>query len=119
MSLVYRNGRPYLHRSVRRAGRVTSEYVASGIDAFLIAALEEHERAERRSELEEIRAERREADDLERALDDLAERARALARDALTAAGYHQHRRGEWRKRRVSSHREAGSGRPDNGRMGG
>ena len=42
-----------------------------------------------------------ELDDLERALDELAERARDLAREALTAAGYHQHHRGEWRKRRV------------------
>ena len=30
MGLVYRNGRPYLYRSVRRGGRVTSEYLASG-----------------------------------------------------------------------------------------
>ena len=27
MGLVYRNGRPYLYRSKRRGGRVTSEYV--------------------------------------------------------------------------------------------
>jgi hypothetical protein len=40
MALVYRNGRPYLYRSVRRGGRVTSEYVAGGIAAQLIAALE-------------------------------------------------------------------------------
>ncbi len=40
MALVYRNGRPYLYRSVRRGGRVTSEYLGRGIDAQLIAALE-------------------------------------------------------------------------------
>src|SRR5262249_314650 len=100
MGLVYRNGRPYLYRSVRRAargaGRVTSEYVASGIDAWLIAALEADDRDNQRSDQEQARAERREADDLERALDEMAERARDLARDALTAAGYHQHHRGEW-----------------------
>ena len=118
MGLVYRNGRPYLYRSVRRAGRVTSQYTASGVDAFLIAALEENERDERRCELEQIRAERREADDLERALDEMAERAGDLARDALTAAGYHQHHRGEWRKRRVPSHREGGTGRSADGRLG-
>ena len=55
---------------------------------------------------EQARSERKELDDLERALDELAERARDLAREALTAAGYHQHHRGEWRKRRVSRHRE-------------
>jgi hypothetical protein len=106
MSLVYRNGRAYLYRSVRRGGRVTSEYVASGIDARLIAALEADGRDWREFDREQVRAERREADDLERALDEMAERARALARDALTAAGYHQHHRGEWRKRRVQRHRE-------------
>src|SRR5690348_4950568 len=110
MGLVYRNGRPYFYRSVRRGGRVTSEYVASGIDAQLIAALEADDRDNRRSDREEARAERWEADDLERALDEMAGRARALARDALTAAGYHQHHRGEWRKRRVSRNREGGTG---------
>ena len=47
MGLVYRNGRPYLYRSVRRAGRVSSEYVGRGEDALLIAALETIERDER------------------------------------------------------------------------
>ena len=115
MGLVYRDGRPYLYRSVRRAGRVTSEYVASGIDAWLIAAVEADDRDNRRCDLEEVRAERRELDALERALDEMAERARALARDALTAAGYHQHDRGEWRKRRVPGHREGEPIRPDHG----
>ena len=95
MGIVYRNGRPYLYRSVRRAGRVTSEFVASGTDALLIAALEADERDGRRCDLERIRAERRGADDLERALDELAGQARAFARDALSAAGYQLHHRGE------------------------
>jgi hypothetical protein len=119
MGLVYRDGRPYLYRSVRRAGRVTSEYVASGIDAQPIAALEADDRDNRRCDLEKVRAERRELDALERALDEIAERARDRARDALTAAGYHQHHRCEWRKRRVSRHREGETGRSDDGRLGG
>jgi hypothetical protein len=101
MAVVYRNGRAYLYRSVRRGGRVTSEYMAGGIDAQLIDALEADEREWKRFDREEVRNERKQADDLERALDELAERARDLARDALTAAGYHLHHRGEWRKRRV------------------
>jgi len=115
MGLVYRHGRPYLYRSIRRGGRVTSEYVASGIDAQLIAALEADERDNRESDIQQAQAERREADELDRALDELADRARALARDALTAAGYHQHDRGEWRKRRVPGHREGEPIRPDHG----
>ena len=105
MALVYRNGRPYLYRSVRRGRRVTSEYVGRGIDAQLIAALEADERDWIRFDREQALSERKQVDDLERALDELVEQARDLARDALTAAGYHQHNRGEWRKRRVSGHR--------------
>jgi hypothetical protein len=113
MALVYRNGRPYLYRSVRRGGRVTSEYEAGGIDAQLIAALETDERDLKRFEQEHARSERKQLDDLERALDELAEHARNLARDALTAAGYHHHNRGEWRKNRCrtsSSRRNPPSG---------
>jgi hypothetical protein len=102
MGLVYRNGRPYLYRSVRRNGRVTSEYLAGGEDAFLIHALESDGRERQSFDRQESRSQRKEIDDLERGLDELAEQARDLARDALSAAGFHQHHRGEWRKRRVS-----------------
>lgn len=101
MGLVYRNGRPYLYKSVRRGGRVTSEYVGSGEDALLINALETIDRDEKDYERHEQRAERKRLDDLERALDEMAVRARDLACEALSAAGYHQHHRGEWRKCRV------------------
>lgn len=47
MALVDRDGRPYLYRSVRRNGRVTSEYRASGEAAVLIHALEAVAREER------------------------------------------------------------------------
>jgi hypothetical protein len=47
MTLVHRNCRAYLYRSLRRGGRVTSEYVGSGIDAPLIADLEADERHKR------------------------------------------------------------------------
>ena len=40
MALVYRGGRPYFNKSVRRGGRVTSEYVASGESAVLISQME-------------------------------------------------------------------------------
>jgi hypothetical protein len=80
--------------------------VAGGIDARLIAGLEADERDWKRFKQEQARIERKQIDDLERALDEMAEQARALAREALNAAGYHQHHRGEWRKHRVAGHRE-------------
>jgi hypothetical protein len=101
MGLVYRNGRPYLYRSIRRGGRVTSEYLGRGGDALLIAALETIERDERDFDRWQARSERKQLDDLERTLDELVGRARDLACEALTAAGFHQHDRGKWRKRRV------------------
>jgi hypothetical protein len=80
--------------------------VAGGIDAQLIAALEADERDWKRFDRARAQTERKLFDDLERALDKMAERARAIAREALAAAGYHQHDRGEWRKSRVARRRE-------------
>jgi hypothetical protein len=119
MCLIYRDGRPYLYRAVRRGGRVTSEYLASGRSALLIAALEADDWDRQSFDRQEARSERRQCDDLERALDELAERARDVAREALSAAGYRQHHRGDWRKRRVSRNREGEPNRTGDGQMGG
>jgi hypothetical protein len=100
MAIVLRNGRPRYQRSVRRDGRVTSEYRGTGAIAEIAALLDAEERAEALKQREAEAAERRELDDLERALDELNRRARALAHEALERAGYHLHRRGTWRRRR-------------------
>ena len=109
MGLVYRKGRPYLYKRVRRGGKVTSEYVASGTAAVLIARLETIERDKR--DYEGWAADRRcrEFDEVDSALDDLCRRTQALAADALTKTGYHRHHRGVWRKRRDDRNREAGA----------
>lgn len=85
MGLVFRNGRPYFYESEREGGRVTSKYRASGQDALLIAALVTDDREWKQFDRARERSERRELDDLEQALDEMAERARDLARDALSA----------------------------------
>jgi hypothetical protein len=100
MAVVYRNGRPYLYKSIRCGGRVTSQYLGRGEDALLIDAIETSDRDQRDYERHQEREERKESNDLERVLDELAERTRTLAGQALISAGYHQHHRGEWRKRR-------------------
>ena len=102
MAVVHRNGRTYIYRSVRQGGKVTSEYGGSGESARLIAQMEAIERDERECDRSREQAERKELDDVEEAVDNLVAQAKALARGALTAAGYHQHHRGKWRKRRVS-----------------
>lgn len=45
-------------------------------------------------------------------LDNMNERTDLVARAALLAAGFHQHKRGEWRRRREQDC-DPGSGRPE------
>lgn len=100
MTLVYRNGIPRLQRSVRRGDRVTTEYLGSGESALLLARLE---RIDRDAQEEGNRAEAEEQDEIEaldRALDELATRARDAAHAELERAGYRRHNRGEWRRSR-------------------
>ena len=118
MGYIRRNGRAYYIRSIRRGGKVTSEYVGTGKLADAVALLDRDFRALirlRRIEIDSDRAERIEADRAERArLRALRERLhgadRIVARhsrrvdgavaSALDALGYHRHHRGDWRKRR-------------------
>jgi hypothetical protein len=97
--LVYRNGRPRLQHSIRRGGRVTTEYVASGEVALLGSRLEDLQRE--RSDLERLaaRLERESIANEEQPLIDVCHWVEDLARAALYAAGYHRPKR-EWRRRR-------------------
>jgi hypothetical protein len=91
---------PYYTRSRRVDGRVVREYVGAGPLADIIAQADEAERAARRLE----RRREREQMEQDRELDDLFGAYSAgvdeLLRSALEAAGYHQHKRGEWRRAR-------------------
>jgi hypothetical protein len=102
----------YYTRSRKVNGRVDREYVGTGWLAELAAqvdALEGQRRQEEQARLEALDA----------PLSDLNDRADLLARAALLAAGYHQHNRGEWRRRReqdcptpeVSARRASAAGR--------
>src|SRR3712207_8959817 len=57
-----------------------------------------------RSETEKVaqREERERLDALTAPIEELCEATETIARAALVASGYHQHNRGEWRKRRRS-----------------
>jgi hypothetical protein len=79
MALIYRGERPYLYRSERRGGRVTSRFVAAGESAVLIARMNEIERDEKDYRRHCVLEERRQLDDLEHGLDELVDRARTLA----------------------------------------
>jgi hypothetical protein len=100
MALVFRNARPYYHRSVRRDGRVTSEYRGSGKLALLIHEMDGMSRDARAWERLEETDERDAREAAEQPLDEYFDLVEQIVREALLAAGYHQHKR-EWRKRRV------------------
>src|SRR5262249_23019262 len=87
-------------RSRKVNGRVVREYVGSGRVGELVAQLDAIERQEREEARESRKAERAELEALDAPLDDLDALVNLLARAALLAAGFHQHKRGEWRRRR-------------------
>lgn len=95
------NGNRYYYKSVREGGRVRSRYYGGGLSATLIAEMESIETAERIADRLDKRAARDEEREIGRALDSLAADARGAAAEALMAAGYRQHHRGEWRKSRA------------------
>ncbi|SRR6266498_1697927 len=90
----------YYTRSRKVNGRVVREYVGTGRVAELVAQMDALEREKRRLEALELRQEKAELADLDANLTALIETTDLVARAALVAAGFHQHKRGEWRKRR-------------------
>jgi hypothetical protein len=93
------NGR-YYYRSYKRGGRVVKEYIGTDATAALIAAHDEAERERRHEERERALADARRLTELAAQYDDFSRAVDALTAAALLAAGYHQHARGTWRKRR-------------------
>ena len=90
----------YYTRSKKVNGRVIREYCGVGEVAELAAQMDAINRADREAEREARRVERAELEALDVPLNDLNDLADLLARAALVAAGFRQHKRGEWRKRR-------------------
>jgi hypothetical protein len=103
--------RGYYYRVCRENGRVVREYVGRGRLAESISQLDSLEREKgrerRRLDAEALRNEKAALDALDADLEALIEATDLLAHAALVVAGYHQHKRGEWRKRR--DHRDENS----------
>jgi hypothetical protein len=79
---------------------VIREYVGTGPLAELAAELDAEERWQREEQRQAWRDERERMVTLEAPIEELCEASEILAQSALVAAGYRQHNRGEWRKRR-------------------
>jgi hypothetical protein len=101
----------YYSRSKKVNGRVVREYIGSGYLAELIAEMDILARERRLLDAEERRREKAELASLDAAMKALEEKTDLVVRAALTAAGYRQHKRGEWRKQRerANTDREEGS----------
>jgi hypothetical protein len=92
--------RRYFYRSERRDGRPVRVYVGAGEAAELAAAAEDLRRLDRAIDARERLEEQVRLQEAEAPLLELCEATDVLARAALTAAGFHRHSRGEWRRRR-------------------
>jgi hypothetical protein len=100
MAWVRRGLKQYYYRTRRKGQRVLREYFGSGPEAEVAAALDAARRAEQVRRRRAARAEQQRtavADSLVRSFWELAE---LLLRASLAAAGYRQHARGHWRKKR-------------------
>jgi hypothetical protein len=93
-------GGRYYTRSRRVDGRVVREYVGGGPAGVIVARMDAVERDRRLTDRECDRLERERIDALDAAVIELGESCDLLARAALLAAGYRQHHRGDWRRRR-------------------
>ena len=93
----------YYTRSKKVNGRVVRQYVGAGQVGVLAAELDAIDRERRRTELAARKAKKAELASLDASLKQLNSLADLMARAALLAAGYHQHKRGEWRKRRETN----------------
>jgi hypothetical protein len=100
----------YYTRSHKVNGRVLREYIGGGRVGRLAAELDKVDRREREAERANRHAAVAALRGLDAPLDELNELVELLARAALEAAGFHQHKRGEWRKKRVKGQRERGLG---------
>jgi hypothetical protein len=101
MAWVTRQGnRRYYYRSKKIAGRIIHTYCGTGHRAELAAAEDTERRTQRQALQEARRADRacwQAALTPFREFDDLVDQ---LSRASLLADGYHQHARGNWRRRR-------------------
>jgi hypothetical protein len=98
MPWLAKKGRVYFYRSAWVDCRPRSIYVGAGAPAEMEAGAAGRRRLGR----EARRAWRERLDADERAAAGLFDMIEAVARAALEAAGYHRHKRGEWRRRRMS-----------------
>ena len=96
MSWERRKGSSYYYKGAREGKRVRKVYLGGGPEAVEAAWVD----AERRAQEQAERTERAEAEQLDAQVDRMCRAVQRLMTAALYGAGFHQHARGAWRKRR-------------------
>src|SRR3954464_690236 len=94
----------YYTRSRKVNGRIIREYMGTGLVAELTAQQDAEERAQRLAERQRLQREAAQWVSAAAPLTQLSQLLDGLTAAALIAAGYHQHHRGAWRKRRHGTH---------------
>jgi hypothetical protein len=97
---VLRHGHKVYIRSTRSGGRVRHQYFPAGAGAEAAAALDERRRRERDAQRDAREKRRREWDETNGPLGELAVGTDLLLAAKLLGLGYHRHDRGRWRARR-------------------
>jgi hypothetical protein len=92
--------RGYYYRAKKVAGRVVRQYLGAGPAAVQAALADAFRRELRQLQLAQRRRESAGLQAQANAVRAFLRRTELLARAALLAAGYRQHKRGEWRKKR-------------------
>ena len=95
-----KRGGAYYTRSRKVDGRMVREYVGAGIRGEIAARMDAKERQRREEEAAAWREEQERLEELAGLVDELCEAVETVARATLLAAGFRQHKRGEWRGRR-------------------
>jgi hypothetical protein len=90
----------YYTRSRKVNGRIVREYVGTGIVAELAAEEDAEERGLRLAEQERLEHDVARWASAAAPLTEMSQLLDGLTAAALITAGYHQHHRGAWRKRR-------------------
>jgi hypothetical protein len=90
----------YYYQSERENGRVRKRYVGRGEVAEMVAHADKTIRQSRKAKAQREREELERARGIALAGVDLDAAAEVLARAEMVAAGWHNHKGGEWRRRR-------------------
>jgi hypothetical protein len=95
-----RGDKRYFYTAERVNGRPVRRYVGTGPAAELAAAADDLLRVERAAAAREHRDEQARHEEADAPLRELCQLSDLLARAALLGAGFQQHARGVWRRRR-------------------